>query len=45
MVYCRGDDKFLANKERERKELFLNSNNREIAVIASDIRGSEGRKI
>ena len=34
-----GDDKFLANKERERKELFLNSNNREIAVIASDIRG------
>lgn len=39
MVYCRGDDKFLANKERERKELFLNSNNREIAVIASDIRG------
>lgn len=38
-MYCRGDDKFLANKERERKELFLNSNNREIAVIASDIRG------
>ena len=26
-------------RERERKGLFLNSNNREIAVIASDIRG------
>lgn len=26
-------------RERKRKELFLNSNNREIAVIASDIRG------
>lgn len=43
VVYYRRahDNKFLADKERERerKGLFLNSNNREIAVIASDIRG------
>lgn len=42
MYYRRAhDNKFLADKERERekKGLFLNSNNREIAVIASDIRG------
>lgn len=44
MYYRRArDNKFLVDKEREsereRKGLFLNSNNREIAVIASDIRG------